>query len=71
MISTLNVIIDEAGKELLLTAGADKKVKVHEIGSNNTLTLRKELDFDAVPRSLDYQNKKLLVGLENGTIKEF
>jgi hypothetical protein len=54
MISTINVVIDEAGKELLLTAGADKKVKIHEIGPNNALILRKELDFDAVPRSLDY-----------------
>ena len=71
MMSTLNIVQLEDSTELLLTGGADKKVKIFSLAANGNATLMLEIDVDATPRSLDYMNGKLLIGLQNGTIREY
>ena len=64
MVSTINCVQLEDGIEVLLTGGTDKKVKVFSTAKGtNFFTLKHEIDVDAAPRSLDYLNGKVLIGL--------
>jgi WD40 repeat protein len=69
MVSTLNIVVDN-GIEYLLTGGADKFINVYTI-TNGTLSTPKKFSCDSTPRSLDMMNGKILVGMSNGTIRQF
>ena len=69
MVSTLNIVVDN-GVEYLLTGGADKFINVYTI-TNGTLSTPKKFSCDSTPRSLDMMNGKILVGMSNGTIRQF
>ncbi|TNV82525.1 hypothetical protein FGO68_gene16014 [Halteria grandinella] len=65
----ISAIAHEGGK--LFTGGKDKKILVHSTNGGD-ITLERTIDLDtSYPKSLDYLNGKLLVGLRNGQIWEF
>jgi len=68
MISTLN-IVEVDGKERLLTGSSDLTVNVHNIIAGSEVKLYSFL-VDSYARSLDMMGNKLLIGLNNGTIRE-
>jgi len=68
MISTLNVV-DVKGKEYLLTGSTDQTVNVYQINAGVLAKLH-SLPLDATARSLDMIDGRILIGLNNGTIRE-
>lgn len=68
MISTLN-IVDVKGKEYLLTGSTEQTVNVYQINAGALAKLH-TIPVGASPRSLDMIDNKILIGLNNGTIKE-
>lgn len=68
MISTLNVV-DFNGKEYLMTGSTDQTVNVYQINAG-VLAKLSSLPVGATARSLDMIDGKILIGLNNGTIRE-
>lgn len=68
MISTLN-IVDVDGQERLITGCSDQTVNVHSINGGSEVKLY-VFKVDSYARSLDMMNGKVLIGLNNGTIRE-
>lgn len=65
----ITALIHEQGK--LISGGLDKKILVHSTnGGEFKLEQNIDLGFPAHPKSLDYYNGKILVGLRNGSIYE-
>jgi len=60
--------------DMLLTGSFDRTIKISTITGSKlaTVTTIQTGNGDmAIPRSLDFMNGKLLVGMANGTIGEF
>jgi len=68
MITTLN-IVEVDGKERLLTGSSDLTVNVHNITAVSEVKLY-SFPVESYPRSIDMMGNKVLLGLNNGTIRE-
>ena len=64
----MTALVHENGK--LISGGKDNKIVIHS-AKGGEYTLEKTIDFEtSYPRSLDYMNGKILIGLRNGSIFE-
>lgn len=67
--SEITAMVHENGK--LISGGRDKKILIHSVTDGGELTLEKTIDLDSsYPKSIDYFNGKILIGLRNGSIIE-
>ena len=72
MVSCINVRPDPTNpaNELVITGGGDKKITMHRLEANKTLTAILSYTVAATPKSVDFMGDSILAGLANGTILE-